>query len=66
MSIAVSRVTLHIDTARKCLIAPSEGQISVISRASDRRFGGSREPSDFCNRLLALDSEISESGAILP
>ena len=53
MSTAVSRVTLHIDTARKCAIAPSGGQISVILRASDCRFGGSREPSDFCNRLLA-------------
>ena len=52
MSTAVSRVTLHIDTARKCAIAPSGGQISVILRASDCRFGGSREPSDFCNRLL--------------
>ena len=52
MSTAASRVTLHIYTARKCAIAPSGGQISVISRASDCRFGGTREPSDFCNRLL--------------
>ena len=49
---AVSGVILHIDTARKCAIAPSGGQISVISGTSDCRFGGSREPSDFCNRLL--------------
>ena len=40
------------DSAPECAIAPSGGQISVISRASDCRFGGSREPSDFCNRLL--------------
>ena len=52
MSTAVSSVTLHIDTAGKSAIAPSGGQISVISRASDCRFGGSREPSEFCNRLL--------------
>ena len=52
MSTAVSTLALHIDTARKCAIAPSGGQISVISRASDCRFGGSREPSDFCTRLL--------------
>ena len=52
VSTAVSRVTLHIDTARKCAVAPAGGQISVILRASDCRFGGSREPSDFCNRLL--------------
>ena len=52
MSTAVSRVTLHIDTARKCAVAPGGGQISVILRASDCQFGGSRELSDFCNRLL--------------
>ena len=40
------------DSAPERAIAPSGGQISVISRASDCRFGGSREPSDFCNRLL--------------
>ena len=56
MSTAVSRVTLHIDTAGKCAIAPSGGQISVILRASDCRFGGSREPSDFCNRLVCRKS----------
>ena len=56
MSTAVSRVTLHIDTARKCAIEPSGGQISVISRASDCQFGGSREPSDFCNRLVCRKS----------
>ena len=54
MSTAVSRVTLDIETARKFAIAPSGGQISVTSRAFDCRFGGSREPSDFCNRLLTL------------
>ena len=53
MSTAVSRVTLDIETARKFAIAPSGGQISVTSRAFDCRFGGSREPSDFCNRLLS-------------
>ena len=57
MSTAVSRVTLHIDAARKCAIAPSGGQISVISRASDCRFGGSREATDLCNRLLGRLSE---------
>ena len=55
MSTAVSSATLHIATARKSAIAPSGGQISVISRASDCRLGGSREPSEFCNRLLWQD-----------
>ena len=54
MSTAASRGTLHIYTARKRAIAPSGGHISVISRASDCQFGGSCEPSDFCNRLLGI------------
>ena len=49
------------DLAPECAIAPSGGQISVISRASDCRFGGSREPSDFCNRLLGSDPTRNRS-----
>ena len=56
MSTAMSSVTLHIDTVRECAIAPFGGQISVTSRASDCRFGGSREPSNLCRGLLGTDA----------
>ena len=43
---------LNVDTTPTWAIAPSGGQISAIWRTFDCRLGGSREPSDPCNRLL--------------
>ena len=44
------RSTLDVDTDSTWAVAPLGGRISVISRAVDRRYGGSGEPPDFRNR----------------
>ena len=44
--------TLRFDTAPERAVSLSGGRISAVSRAFGYRYGRSREPPDFCNRLL--------------
>ncbi len=50
---------LDVDTAPTWAAGPSEGQISAILGAFDRRYREPREPTDFFNRLLAFCSSNS-------
>ena len=45
--------TLAVSRVLTWAVAPLGGRISVISRVFDRRYGGSGEPADFCNRRRA-------------